>query len=102
MTVMVMAMAVLPAVYLIFLGINEAAQAYDTVVQWFRAGRLHEMGWPSRNCRLSGGSAKISLVASFWRTADNLNRLVIEGGKVVSHFSCTRRRPRQKCLSVCD
>jgi len=44
MTLMVMAIAVLPAVYLIFLGINEAVQAYEIGRQWFREGRLQELG----------------------------------------------------------
>ncbi len=86
MTVMVMAMAVLPAVYLIFLGINEAAQAYDTVVQWFRAGRLHEMGVAISQLPVVGRFSQDIFGRLILANSGQLESSVIEGGKVVSSF----------------
>ncbi len=86
MTVMVMAMAVLPAVYLIFLGINEAAQAYDTVVQWFRAGQLHEMGVAISQLPVVGRFSQDIFGRLILSNSGQLESSVIEGGKVVSSF----------------
>ena len=86
MTVMVMAIAVLPAVYLIFLGINEAVQAYNTVVQWFKAGRLHEIGVMVSQLPVVGRFSQDLFGRLILANSGQLESSVIEGGKVVSSF----------------
>jgi predicted PurR-regulated permease PerM len=86
MTAMVMAIAVLPAVYLIFLGINEAVQAYDQVVQWFRAGRLHELGVAISQLPVVGRFSQDLFGRLILANSGQLESSVIEGGKVISSF----------------
>ena len=86
MTVMVLAIAVLPAVYLIFLGINEAVQAYNTVVQWFKAGRLHEIGVMVSQLPVVGRFSQDLFGRLILANSGQLESSVIEGGKVVSSF----------------
>lgn len=86
MTLIVLAIAVLPAVYLIFLGINEAVQAYETAAQWFREGRLRELGvsisqWPVIGRVSQGVFGRLIMPNS-----SQLESSVLEGGKVVSSF----------------
>ncbi|MCE3224659.1 MAG: conserved rane protein of unknown function [Nitrospira sp.] len=86
MTGTVMSIAVLPAIYLIFLGINEAIQAYNTMVQWFRAGRLHEMGVVISQLPLVGRFSQDLFGRLILANSGQLESSVIEGGKVVSSF----------------
>ncbi|HEX2056258.1 MAG TPA: AI-2E family transporter [Nitrospiraceae bacterium] len=86
MTALVMAMAVLPAVYLIFLGINEAVQAYDTTTQWFRQGRLRELGVAISQLPLIGGISQELFGRLILANSGRLESSFLEGGKAVSTF----------------
>ena len=86
MTVMVMAIAVLPALYLIFLGINEAVQAYETAAQWFREGRLRELGVAISQLPVIGGVSQEVFGRLILANSGQLESSVLEGGKAVSSF----------------
>lgn len=86
MTALVMAIAVLPAVYLIFLGINEAVQAYDTATQWFREGRLRELGVAISQLPVIGGISQEVFGRLILSNSGRLESSFLEGGKVVSTF----------------
>ena len=86
MTLMVLAIAVLPAVYLIFLGINEAVQAYGTVAQWFREGKLRDLGQSISQLPLIGGVSQELFGRLVLSNSSQLESSVLEGGKVVSSF----------------
>jgi predicted PurR-regulated permease PerM len=86
MTFIVMAMAVLPAVYLIFLGINEAVQAYETASQWFREGRLRDVGVAISQLPLIGGLSQELFGRLILSNSGRLESSFLEGGKVVSTF----------------
>ena len=86
MTLMVLAIAVLPAVYLIFLGINEAVQAYGTVAQWFREGKLRDLGQSISQLPVIGGVSQELFGRLVLSNSSQLESSVLEGGKVVSSF----------------
>jgi predicted PurR-regulated permease PerM len=86
MTSMVMAIAVLPAVYLIFLGINEAVQAYETATQWFREGRLRDVGVAISQLPVVGRWSQELFGRLILSNSGNLESSFLEGGKVVSTF----------------
>ena len=86
MTSMVMAIAVLPAVYLIFLGINEAVQAYETATQWFREGRLRNVGAAISQLPVVGGWTQELFGRIILSNSGHLESSFLEGGKVVSTF----------------
>ena len=86
MTFMVLAIAVLPAVYLIYLGINEAVQAYGTVAQWFREGKLRDLGHSISQLPLIGGVSQELFGRLVLSNSSQLESSVLEGGKVVSSF----------------
>ncbi|MEO5957043.1 MAG: AI-2E family transporter [Nitrospiraceae bacterium] len=86
MTIMVMSIAVLPAVYLIFLGINEAIQAYDTAAQWFREGRLRELGESISHIPVIGRVSHEVFGRLVLSNSGQLESSVLEGGKAVSAF----------------
>jgi predicted PurR-regulated permease PerM len=86
MTLMVMAIAVLPAVYLIFLGINEAVQAYEIGRQWFREGRLQDIGTAISQLPLIGSMIQDLFHRVVLSNRGQLESAFLEGGKVVSTF----------------
>ncbi len=86
MTAMVMSIAVLPALYLIFLGINQGVQAYDSVTQWFREGRLRELGVSISQLPLIGGFSQELFGRLILSNKGQLESSVLEGGKVISSF----------------
>lgn len=86
MTVTVMSIAVLPAIYLIFLGINEAVQAYETAAQWFREGRLRELGVSISQLPLIGRASQEVFGRLILSNSGQLESSVLEGGKVISAF----------------
>lgn len=86
MTLMVLAIAVLPAVYLIFLGINEAVQAYETAAQWFRGGRLRELGESISQIPVIGRVSQEVFGRLVLSNSGQLESSVLEGGKVLSAF----------------
>lgn len=86
MTVMVMAIAVLPAVYLIFLGIHEAVQAYETAAQWFREGRLRELDMSMSQWPVIGRVSQEVFGRLILSNSGQLESSVLEGGKVISSF----------------
>ena len=86
MTLMVLAIAVLPAVYLIFLGINEAVQAYETAEEWFREGRLRELGVSISQLPVIGGAIQGVFGRLIISNSSQFESSVLEGGKVVSSF----------------
>lgn len=86
MTVTVMAIAVLPAIYLIFLGINEAVQAYETAAQWFREGRLRELGHSISQLPVIGSVTQEVFGRLILSNSGQLESSVLEGGKVISSF----------------
>ena len=86
MTVMVMSIAVLPAIYLIFLGINEAVQAYETAAEWFRAGRLREVGPAISQLPIIGRFSQEIFGRLILSNSGQLESSVLEGGKAISSF----------------
>ena len=92
MTVMVMAIAVLPAMYLIFLGINEAVQAYETTAEWFRAGRANELGVAISQLPVVGRFSQDMFGRLILANSGQLESSVLEGGKSSAHF-CWHKAP---------
>ena len=86
MTLLVMAMAVVPAVYLIFIGIQEAVQAYETATQWFRDGRLRNIGVAISQLPAIGGITQELFGRLILANSGKLESSFLEGGKVVSTF----------------
>lgn len=86
MTVMVMSIAVLPAIYLIFLGINEAVQAYETAAQWFHEGRLRELGVSISQLPIIGRASQEVFGRLILSNSGQLESSVLEGGKLISSF----------------
>jgi predicted PurR-regulated permease PerM len=86
MTTMVMAIAVLPAVYLIYLGIGEAVQAYETAIQWFREGRLRELGESLSQIPIIGRASQEVFGRLILSNSGQLESSLLEGGKVISTF----------------
>ncbi len=86
MTAMVMAIAVLPAVYLIYLGIGEAVQAYETAIQWFREGRLRELGESLSQIPVIGRGIQEVFARLVLSNSGQLESSLLEGGKVISTF----------------
>ncbi|MBI4001941.1 MAG: AI-2E family transporter [Nitrospira defluvii] len=86
MTVMVMSIAVLPAIYLIFLGIHEAVQAYETAAQWFREGRLRDVGVAISQLPIIGRASQEVFGRLILSNSGQLESSVLEGGKVISSF----------------
>lgn len=86
MTAMVMAIAVLPAVYLIYLGIGEAVQAYETAIQWFREGRLRELGDALSHIPVIGRISQEAFSRLVLSNSGQLESSLLEGGKVISTF----------------
>ena len=86
MTGLVMAIVVLPAVYLIFLGIHEAVQAYETATEWFRQGRLRDLGVSISQLPVVGGLTQELFGRLILSNSGQLESSLLEGGKVVSTF----------------
>lgn len=86
MTLMVLAIAVLPAVYLIFLGIQEAVQAYDTTAQWVREGGVRELGMSMSQLPVIGKISQEMFGRVIVSNSSRLESSVLEGGKVISSF----------------
>lgn len=86
MTLMVLAIAVLPAVYLIFLGIHEAVQAYETAMLWFKEGRLRNLGVAISQLPVIGGISQELFGRLILSNSGKLESSFLEGGKVVSTF----------------
>jgi predicted PurR-regulated permease PerM len=86
MTVIVMSIAVLPALYLIVLGIQEAVQAYEATAQWFREGHLRELGVSISQLPVIGGVSQEMFGRLVLANRGQLESSVLEGGKVVSSF----------------
>ena len=86
MTLMVMAIAVLPAMYLIFLGINEAVQAYETTARWVREGGVKELGVSMSQLPVIGKISQEVFGRLIVSNSTRFESSVLEGGKVVSSF----------------
>ncbi len=103
MTLMVMAIAVLPAVYLIFLGINEAVQAYEIGRQWFREGRLQDLGMTISQLPLIGNLSQDLFHRVVLSNRGQLESSFLEGGKVVSAFLLSQGADFAKnAFHLCD
>jgi predicted PurR-regulated permease PerM len=86
LTAMIMLIAVAPAVYLIFLGIGEAVQAYETATRWFREGRLRNLGVAISQLPVIGGMTQELFGRLILSNSGQLESSFLESGKVVSSF----------------
>ena len=86
MTMMVLAIAVLPAMYLIFLGINEAVQAYETTAQWVREGGMKDLVVSMSQLPVIGRVSQEVFGRLIVSNSGKFESSVLEGGKVVSSF----------------
>ena len=86
MTLMVLAIAVLPGMHLIFLGINEAVQAYETTAEWFREGGMKELAVSMSQVPIIGRVSQEVFGRLIVSNSSQFESSVLEGGKVVSAF----------------
>jgi len=86
MTLMVLAIAVLPAMYLIVLGINEAVQAYETTATWVREGGAKDLGVSLSQLPVIGRISQEVFGRLIVSNSGQFESSVLEGGKVVSAF----------------
>ena len=86
MTLMVLAIAVLPGMYLIFLGINEAVQAYETTAEWFREGGTKDLAVSMSQLPIIGRVSQEVFGRLIVSNSSQFESSVLEGGKVVSSF----------------
>ena len=86
MTLMVLAIAVLPGVYLIFLGINEAVQAYETTAEWFREGGTKDLAVSMSQLLIIDRVSQEVFGRLIVSNSSQFESSVLEGGKVVSSF----------------
>jgi predicted PurR-regulated permease PerM len=86
MTFMVLAIAVLPGTYLMFLGINEAVQAYETTAEWVRTGGMKELAVSMSQLPVVGRASQEVFGRLIVTNSGQFESSVLEGGKVVSSF----------------
>ena len=86
MTLIVLTIAVLPGMYLIFLGINEAVQAYETTAEWIRGGGIKELAVTMSQLPVIGRFSQEVFGRVIVTNSGQFESSVLEGGKVVSSF----------------